>query len=674
MKRVHQPVALRPLAVALALAASSVAWAQETPDPTRLSLDELMSIEVSSAARKPQTLLDTATAIHVISREDIRRSGASSIPELLRQVPGVQVSRIDASRYAIIIRGFANRYTGKLLVLQDGRTLFSPMFNGTFWESHDLALDDVERIEVIRGPGGTMWGANAFNGVINIITRKAQDTQGTLVQALAGSEASGVALRHGGTLGENGHFRVWAKAGHHSALQQPDGQAAHDALYQQRAGFRIDLQPNARDRVTVQGDVQDVRADVNELSTSWDQTELVHYSNDTQAESGANLLLRWEREVNADHHLHVQAFLDQVVGRSKPLSLKVDTVDVEFQQRLRLNPAHELTWGAGWRRISDTTRGSLTIAFDPANSRRDVINAFVQDEVMLGQGLRLTLGSKFEHNETTGLEVQPSARLHWQALPGHAFWAAISKAVETPSRATLDAQIHASVVPTGTTLAPMLPTPLPMPLLVGLYGNPDLVAQSLVASELGYRGLFGQNLSVDLTVFHHDYDHLVSAEMGTAQFGFPYSVYAARFDNQLRGHAYGVELASTWQVAPSWRLSGSLSTLRMKSSPYPGGTGFSAFGSSGASPAWMAQLHAQHQLAHNLEFDAHLYRNAALAEMNIPAYTRLDLRLGWRARPGLELSLTGQNLLQRRHPEFVSADSTASDIPRSWLLQSTWKF
>ena len=317
MKRVQQPVALRPLAVALALAASSVAWAQETPDPTRLSLDELMSIEVSSAARKPQTLLDTATAIHVLSREDIRRSGASSIPELLRQVPGVQVSRIDASRYAIIIRGFANRYTGKLLVLQDGRTLFSPMFNGTFWESHDLALADVERIEVIRGPGGTMWGANAFNGVINIITRKAQDTQGTLVQALAGSEASGVALRHGGTLGENGHFRVWAKAGHHSALQQPDGQAAHDALYQQRAGFRIDLQPNARDRVTVQGDVQDVRADVNELSTSWDQTELVHYSNDTQAESGANLLLRWEREVNADHHLHVQAFLDQVEGRSR---------------------------------------------------------------------------------------------------------------------------------------------------------------------------------------------------------------------------------------------------------------------------------------------------------------------------------------------------------------------
>ena len=670
MKRAHPPMAWRPLAGALALAASTGAWAQVGADPTRLSLEELMAIEVSSAAKKPQALSDTATALHVITREDMRRAGVTNIPEALRLAPGVQVSRIDASRYAITIRGFASRYAGKLLVLQDGRTLFSPLFNGTFWEAQDLILDDVERIEVIRGPGGTMWGANAVNGVINIITRAAKDTQGTLVQVQAGSEESGLALRHGGTLGESGHFRAWAKLGHHDALTTTDGAPAHDALLQKRAGFRLDLQPGAADRLTVQGDVQETRADVIELDTQLSQPG-VHFSPDTQTERGANLLLRWEREVHADHHLHLQAFVDRVEGRSQALDVQVDTLDLEFQQRLRLNPTHELTWGAGWRHIRDKTRGSLTITMDPAGARRDVYNAFVQDEMQLRPDLRLTVGSKFEHNDVTGLETQPSARLNWQATPTDTFWAAISRAVETPSRATLNSQINYAVLP-GMSV-PFPPFSLP-PTVVGLRGNPDMVSQELVSRELGYRGLFGHHLSVDLTVFHHSYDHLVSLGAASVVPGVPYGEATYSFNNLLRGHAYGAELASTWQVNPRWRLSGSLSTLRMKLTPYPGGTGDSAFGPTGASPTHMWQLHSLHDLGHNMELDAHLYRNGALPDLKVPAYTRLDLRLGWRVRPGLELSLTGRNLLQRRHGEFVAEDLQASEIPRSWLLQSHWRF
>lgn len=670
MKRAHPPMAWRPLAGALALAASTGAWAQVGADPTRLSLEELMAIEVSSAAKKPQALSDTATALYVITREDMRRAGVTNIPEALRLAPGVQVSRIDASRYAITIRGFASRYAGKLLVLQDGRTLFSPLFNGTFWEAQDLILDDVERIEVIRGPGGTMWGANAVNGVINIITRAAKDTQGTLVQVLAGSEESGLALRHGGTLGERGHFRAWAKLGHHDALTTADGAPAHDALLQKRAGFRLDLQPGTADRLTVQGDVQETRADVIELDTQLSQPG-VHFSPDTQTERGANLLLRWEREVHTDHHLHLQAFVDRVEGRSQALDLQVDTLDLEFQQRLRLNPTHELTWGAGWRHIRDKTRGSLTITMDPASARRDVYNAFVQDEMQLRPDLRLTVGSKFEHNDVTGLETQPSVRLHWQATPTDTFWASISRAVETPSRATLNSQINYAVLP-GMSV-PFPPFSLP-PTVVGLRGNPDMVSQELVSRELGYRGLFGHHLSVDLTVFHHSYDHLVSLGAASVVPGLPYGEATYSFNNLLRGHAYGAELASTWQVNPRWRLSGSLSTLRMKLTPYPGGTGDSAFGPPGASPTHMWQLHSLHDLGHNMELDAHLYRNGALPDLKVPAYTRLDLRLGWCVRPGLELSLTGRNLLQRRHGEFVAEDLQASEIPRSWLLQSHWRF
>lgn len=668
MNRGHPLMARHPIALALVMALVSPAWAANTPDPTRLSLEELMSIEVSSASKKPQSLADTATAMHVLTRDDIRRSGASSLPELLRLVPGVQVSRIDASRYAISIRGFANRYAGKLLVLQDGRTLFSPLFNGTFWETQDLVLDDVERIEVIRGPGGTMWGANAVNGVINIITRSAQDTQGTLVQAHTGSEASGLALRHGGTLGEDGHFRAYAKVNQHDALQSTTGLPGHDALNQKRAGFRIDLRPRAGDRLTVQGDVQEVRADALELATSL-ATPGTHFAPDTQAESGSNLLLRWEREVSADHHLQLQAYVDRVDGRSDALDLSVETMDLEFQQRLRLNAMNELTWGAGLRHVSDQTRGSMTLSMVPAANRSQVYNAFVQDEIDLSDAVCLTLGSKFEHNPITGLETQPSVRLHWRASPTDTLWAAVSRAVETPSRASLHNQVNYRVEAPFTAV-----NPLPFPAVVGLRGSGDVVAQELVSREIGYRGLFGHNLSVDLTVFHNSYENLVSLEPRPFVMGPPYSSLNYGFANGLYGRTYGVEVSSVWQVNPAWRLSGSASSLRMKLTPYPGGSGDSAYGSTGASPAYMVQLHSQHDLGHNLELDAHLYRNGRLEDLDVPAYTRLDLRLGWRVRPGLELSLTGRNLMQRSHREFQAEDVQASEIPRSWLAQARWTF
>lgn len=665
----HTPTwtAWRTLASALVLMGSSApAWSLVDEDPTRLSLEELMTMEVSSAARKPQALADTATALYVITREDIRRSGATSLPEVLRLAPGLQVSRIDGSRYAVTIRGFASRYAGKLLVLLDGRTLFSPLFNGTFWEAQDTLLEDIERIEVIRGPGGTMWGANAFNGVINILTRSAQDTQGTLVGVQAGPEESGLSVRHGGRLEDGGYFRVYGKTLRQDALTTDGGQTAHDALRRDRAGFRVDLRPVAGDRLTLQGDVQSVRADVTELDTQPGIPGL-NMSPGTHATRGANLLVQWTREVDPDHHLQWLAYADRYEGRSRTLALSVDTLSLEFQQRLRLNAAHELTWGGGWRHVRDNTQGGFTLAMDPARASSHVYSAFVQDEMRLAPDWRLIVGSKFERNDATGLEVQPSVRLHWQASTSDSFWAAVSRAVETPSRTTLNSRIQYLVLPPA-------PPYVPVTTVIGLQGNPQMASQELLAREVGYRGLFGRDVSLDLTAFHHQYEHLAAAGAPNLIWGVPYSTAMSPFTNDLRGEAYGVELSAKWQVTPAWRLSGSVSSLRMKLSPYAGGALESVFGSEGSSPSCMGQLHSQWELSPSLELDAHLYRQGRLADLDVPAHTRLDLRLGWRVRPGVELSLSGRNLLQGRHREFRSEDVQASDIPRSWLVQGQWKF
>ena len=301
---------LRPLVVAMSCLFGPAAFASPAADATWLSLEELMSIEVSSAAKRPQRLVDAATAIYAIGREDIRRSGATNIPELLRTVPGVQVSRIDASRYAVSIRGFSNRYSGKLLVLQDGRSLYNPLFSGTYWEAQDVVLEDVERIEVIRGSGGTLWGANAVNGVINIITRNAKDTQGTFVEAKGGSLENGVALRHGGELGEDGHFRAYAKLDKHDPLDTPTGQDAHDAWDQKRAGFRMDMAPRPADTVTVQGDVYQTRAQQSSLLMP-SPTATPSFVPDTARLSGANLLARWQHKASAQENWQLQAFVDR---------------------------------------------------------------------------------------------------------------------------------------------------------------------------------------------------------------------------------------------------------------------------------------------------------------------------------------------------------------------------
>lgn len=662
------PFVCRPLAMLVALLGVSGAVAAPSPDPTLLSLEELMSIEVSSAAKRPQRLSEVATAIYAIGREEIRRSGATSLPELLRTVPGVQVSRIDGSRYAVSIRGFSSRYSGKLLILQDGRTLYSPLFSGTYWEAQDVLLEDVERIEVIRGSGGTLWGANAVNGVINIITRQARDTQGTYVEAKGGSLENGVALRHGMALDDGGHARVYAKTDRHDPMETASGETTHDAWKQKRAGFRVDLSPSAADKVTIQGDVFESHSQQQVLLMPG-PTVQAGFVPDTARSTGANALVRWQREVGAKESWHVQAYADHTKQADVMQQHSIDTLDIEWQHRLPLTASQDLTWGVGLRSVKQQLDGGFTVTMRPDKLSHELYSAFVQDEIQLREDLHLTLGTKLEHNGFTGLETQPSARLQWQATPTDNVWGAVSRAVHTPSMATTAAVGHFGLQP-----VPMLGD-----VVLGVRGNPDLQSEDMKSFELGYRGQFGHSVTVDAAGFYNWYDDLVSREQGAITFA-PYPLLPLNFDNRMEGKTYGLELATRWQVMPDWRLHGSYSWLRMDLKAKPGGSGTVGFGAPGQSPRHMVKLQSLHQLAHNLELDASVSYSSALTfdqaagDFMVPSFTRLDLRLGWHPLPNVEINLIGRNLLKKRHAEYVGEDVTATEVPRSVLAQVKWKF
>jgi len=666
------PFVRRPMALLVALSVSTAAWASPSPDPTWLSLEELMGIEISSAAKRPQRLSDAATAIYAIGREEIRRSGATSLPELLRTVPGVQVSRIDGSRYAVSIRGFSSRYSGKLLVLQDGRTLYNPLFSGTYWEAQDVLLEDVERVEVIRGSGGTLWGANAVNGVINIITRQARDTQGTFVEARGGSLESGVAVRQGGKLGEDGHFRAYAKLDKHDPLETPTGSDAHDAWDQKRAGFRADLAPRLDDKFTVQGDVYETRAQQSALLMS-PITLKESFVPDTATSKGANLLARWEHQIGPQENWQVQAYVDHTQLDDVVEKQRADTIDLEWQHRLPLTASQDLTWGLGLRHVRESIDGGFTVSMVPNKRNLTLYSGFVQDEIRLKEDLHLTLGTKLEHNDYTGFEAQPSARMQWRATPNDHFWTAVSRSVQTPSMASTAADARVGSVPVAV---PGLGT---VNAVLNVLGHPDLQSEVMISREIGYRGQFGPDVNVDVAAFYNTYDDLVSRERGMPSMA-PYLVIPMNFDNLMAGKTYGFEVAGNWQVSPEWRLHGSYSWLKMKLNAKAGGQGIVGFGAAGSSPQHMVQLHSLHNLGRQLELDAALYFSSGLnfdtakGPKTVDRYTRFDLRLGWRPSSNVEVSLIGRNLLQKRHAEYHADDVTASEIPRSLMAQVKWKF
>lgn len=643
-------------------------------DLLQLSLEELGRIHVTTVSRKEESLSLAAAAIHVITQEEIRRSGVTSLPEALRMAPGLDVARANARQWAISARGFNSVFADKLLVLMDGRTIYTPMFSGVFWEETDTLLDDVERIEVIRGPGATLWGANAVNGVINIITKNARDTQGLLINGGGGMEEHGFgAVRYGGPIGSNAFYRVYSKYSNHDEFTLSEGPGAADHWWMAQEGFRVDWTAAEMNRLTLQGDYYygDLGGIIRRHSFS--PPGMFSESFRGKAE-GANLLGRWTHEFSADSETSVQTSYDRTDRRFGVGGEIRDTFDLDAQHRFSMGERHEIVWGAGYRySVDDLTEGPDFMSRDPSVGLQ-LASAFVQDEwALVPESLHLTFGTKIEHNDFTGFEVQPSGRIAWMPGPRHTIWGAVSRAVRTPARTQRDFMFYAE--PPAT-----LP-PFPLPVLIPGTGNPDFDSEEVLAYEIGYRVKPQARLSLDLTAFYNDYDRLYNVVTFQPELQFspasePYLLLPVSIDNNLFGETYGAEISATWQPLDHWRLRASYSGLKMNLHPKKPAAIRVTEDEEGSSPKHQASLWSDVDLGHQVEWGLGLRYVDSLPGQGISGYTELDVRLAWKPTPNCEFAVVGRNLLDPHHREFapVVIGSKNVEVDRAIYAKLTVRF
>jgi iron complex outermembrane receptor protein len=660
------------IAGSMVLAAAIGAGADEALDAegrgrlTEMSLEELGSVEVTTASKAPEQVWRTAAAISVITREDIRRSGATTLAELLRMAPGVEVARIDNTHWAVGVRGFGDQFSKSVLVLIDGRSVYTPLFAGVLWAVQDTLLEDVERIEVIRGPGGTIWGANAVNGVINIITRRARDTHGPLATAAAGSVDHGLAgFRYGGGNGRGFDYRVYGK-GFLRGTQFHQDEADFDEWRMGQGGFQTSWAGAAGGSFTLQGDAYFGRVgqSVSLASFTPPSQATVHDPLDV---SGGNLLAQWARQSSGGGRLQVLAYYDRTRLEGPQLVETRNTFDVDFIHHLRAYGRHSLTWGLGARVSPGAfTPTVATLDFTPHRHTNSVYTAFVQDEInAVTDRLRLTVGSKVEHNDYTGFEVQPGARLLWTIGPHQSAWAAVSRAVRTPSRIERDFRLNALLAPSPLTY-------------LQIDGSSEFDSERQVAYEAGYRVLAGPRVYVDVAAFHNVYDGL--AAFGAASLTIdvvpvpPHATLHFPFANGVRGTTTGFEVAPEWKPTDWWQVKLAYSHLRFDLENEPGNTDTgSADTFEGSSPRHLFTAESRMDLGHGLELDLAYRHVSDLPARSVDGYGTLNARLGWGLARGLELSLIGQNLLQPRHAEFGHDPPPIVRIRRGVTARIAWQ-
>lgn len=644
---------------AVLLSSTTAAYAEELDgiDPSALlnmSLAELSNIEVTSVSKKEQKQTEAAAAIYTITNEDIRNSGATAIPELLRVVPGITVTRSANANWTVTARGFNSQFSNKLLVLMDGRTLYSPLFSGVIWDVQDTMLEDIDRIEVIRGPGATLWGANAVNGVINIITKDSAKTTGGLAVASAGNQVRGIAsVRYGGKIGEDSHYRAYAKQTEYNSEFAATGGSANDDWGRSQFGFRTDSKITDSDTLNIQGDYYRNKEDAN--FTIPDLTAGPTYTsaaNDIEAK-GYNLMATWEHTASEESVATVQTYVDYTDYRTSFFNDTTLTLDIDAQHNYSAWDGHDIVWGLGYRMIRSENDPTAQFALTPTTRTDSLFNAFVQDEIaLIDDELYLTLGSKFEHNDYTGVEIQPSARIAWLFDEGgkglwgkeQTLWASVSRAVHTPSRYTSDAQLSFGVIPPGV-----------LPTLIQYQGNNNVDSEELIAYELGYRINPSRFSSLDFAAFYNDYDKLFRDTLGTPfgpVFPGPYAVQPVSAQNTNAAKSYGLEIAAKWRPLEnaSWELAGSYSYIQTIFDNKDGGIS-SSF--QGRHPKHQFNVRSTSNLTDELKMTNALYYVDELNGIGIDDYYRFDTRLAYTLTDDIELSLVGQNLLDSRHQEFA---------------------
>jgi iron complex outermembrane receptor protein len=627
---------------------------------TELSLEQLMETPITSVSRKETTLARSAAAVAVITSEDIRRYGLTSLPEALRLVPGLDVARIGAHSWAIAARGFNSQYSDKLLVLLDGRILYEARFPGVYWDVQDVVLEDVERIEVIRGPGATLWGANAVNGVINIITKAPEQAQGALVSTSFGSEdRPTTSVRFGGRAGDAVTYRVQGKLAHRSGLAMSDGASESSGWDARRLGGRVDWTRGSRDHVSVQSDAHGVdgREPITRpiLVAPFAQT-----SEEAFESRGAHVLGRWQRQLSPTSDFTLQAYharstIVESLGPSRDW-----LADVELTHRFAPLARHDVVWGTSYRQRRTQTPLDTGFVSRP-ESTRHLQTAFVQDEITLvPERLLLTIGSKFEHNSDTGASTSPNVRALWRPHAAHTVWGAVSRAVRTPDYVELDA--HRAVVALET-------SPGGPPLLLTLAGSRALENERLVAYEAGYRTTPSPSVSIELAAFHNEYRGLIDFQATEAPAFVPTPVphlsQVLVAGNYAGGPTRGFEISGRWEPTSFWRVSPSLTYLRHSAER----TLFK-FDSRSRYGSVLSTV----SLPQDVDLSVALHRFGALERAAIPAYTRLDVGATWQATPHLELGFWAQNLTDDRHVEFVPLRTTEREaVRRGFVASVTWR-
>jgi iron complex outermembrane receptor protein len=631
----------------------SDAQQQQSPPPlTQLSLEQLGNLEVTTAAKEPEQIWRTPAAIYVITQDDIRRSGATSIPEALRLAPGVEVGRINATTWAIGIRGLESNFSKSVLVLIDGRSVFTPLFAGVFWDQQDVVMEDIDRIEVIRGPGGTIWGPNAVNGVINIITKSAKDTQGALLSVTAGDVDHIIgAAQYGGTVNDGLSYRVYAKGFSRDHEFHVDGNNFDD-WQQERGGFRMDYGRNDRDDYTLEGDIysgDSPRIVSNGTLTPPNPGQQV-ISDDHL--SGGNLLARWRRAISDDSNIYLQAYFDRTVRTGMQFDDARNTFDIDFLHRLKVGDRNTFSYGAGLR-WSPYHFGQISqlVNITPNFGTNHFYSIFLQDEIaLLPKRLSVTLGAKLEHNDFSGFDAQPTARLLYTPKDHMTFWAAVTRAVTTPS--LLEEGFNLTGVASVTP-----------PIFIRVSGNRNFQSETLTGFEGGYRQLFKKSVYLDLAVFHNIYRDLQS-------FGTPvvetettaaptHTVLNIPYANGIGGATDGFEIAPTWNPTHWWRLAGSYAYVTAGLHAAGGAADISSTGSistyEGSTPKHQFDIRSYISLPHGFELDQSYRYYSAIPGQSLGAYQTAGARIGWNFRD-LQLSIDGENLLQPSHFEWGTGD------------------
>jgi len=630
-------------------------------DFTSFSLEDLMAVEVTTASKRAERASDAAAAVFVLTRDDILRSGSVTVADALRLVPGVNVAQINANSWAVTVRGFNSRFSNKLLVMIDGRSVYTPLFSGVLWDQQNIVLEDIERIEVVRGPGGTLWGANAVNGVINIITRSSRDTQGILVKAAVGGEYQAQALiRVGGKIGESGAFRVYGKFESFDANETVTGIEANDDWRNFRGGFRTDFDLSARDSLTMTGEVSFIGSgetlDVPLLSAPF-----LERRNADIDRTGAHLLAQWTRDLGDRSEISVQGFIDYSDIEIPQGEEKRLTLDVAAQHSLSFGDRHAFLWGVGVRNISDEITNSEIVAFTDTTRSAQIFSGFLQDTFKAAENLDVVLGAKFERNDYTGFELQPSARLVWRAQEDFTVWGAISRAVRTPSRAEDDIRSIAAVIPPGFPGNPGM-----LPLALQFTGDRDIDSETLIAYELGARFRIADSLSLDVTGFYNKYADLRGSRIGSPSLTLaptPHVVLPLTVDELVDADTHGIEAVFDWQVAPNWRLQTTYAYLSIDGD-VPVSPDIRAGAPGGADPTHTANLRSLFDINKRLKIDTALRFVDDLEGFGIDAYVTVDARLAWRPDDRLELAITGRNLASDQQIEF-GTDPSFSTVPTS---------